>query len=70
MSYCRFGDDSDVNMYPTGENEICCCACQLKKGGTYNQEEALEHLEHHRVAGHMVKQHAIDRLKREIRGKG
>ncbi len=65
MSYCRFGDDSDVYMYPNTDGTIDCCACRLG-GGRYTIAEALDHLEEHQGVGHVVPQHAIDRLKREI----
>lgn len=70
MSYCRFGDESDVYMYPANTNEIWCCACQLEPERLLTQEEALEHLEEHRGVGHQVPQHAIERLKREIAERG
>ena len=29
MSYCRFGDDSDVYLYDSFNGNIVCCVCRL-----------------------------------------
>lgn len=75
MSYCRFGD-GDVYMFPHVWGMIVCMGCKL--AGPHESglmildkafiggEEALEHLQEHRNAGHKVPQDAFDRLRREI----
>ena len=75
MSYCRWGEDSDVYMYGTrsegGVNGICCQGCELLPEGETsthfdNPGDALIHLYEHRKAGHKVPYSAIKRLQVEI----
>ena len=76
MSYCRFGRDSDVYMYPSALGGITCCSCKLspvaddwrRDSQLFSYEDALAHLQEHLKAGHLVPQCAIDRLKEEIEG--
>ena len=74
MSYCRFGEDSDVYMLANLFCGVTCCSCRLNpmEGGFWNAsqgflspQEALEHLQEHKAAGHLVPQYAIERLRCE-----
>ena len=69
MSYCRFSE-GDVYMYPDSFGAIICCGCNLLRAITssvfWTPEEALEHLEEHRKAGHTVPERAFNRLRKEI----
>ena len=78
------GEDSDVYMFPTGRDKIVCCICALmpieikvEQGQEYEdqgsmtfdtKQEALQHLQQHRDAGHKVPERAFERLRREIAG--
>lgn len=71
MSYARFGDDSDVYVIPTESafDKVNprheCMACRLLEGKTfvsYSEEEAIEHLRQHVIAGHKVPEYAFERL--------
>jgi hypothetical protein len=70
MSYCRFAwDNSDVYVFGIGNNEFQCCGCLLQEHSSFycnGQEAMIKHLLEHRKAGHVVPQHAIDRLKEEL----
>jgi hypothetical protein len=70
MSYCRFGHDSDVFVYASGDNVFTCCVCKLARDDMgeweHGGEAILEHLEKHRQAGHKVPQYAIDILRAEL----
>jgi hypothetical protein len=51
VSYCRFGDDSDVYLYP-GDGDWECCGCRISVGddGRTRLESlpaVLAHLEAH-----------------------
>jgi hypothetical protein len=73
MSYCRWGGDSDVYIYPTFNRGIVCCACRLKSstGGLHEDfavelpAQMLSHLKEHIEAGQRVPDYAISRLKKE-----
>lgn len=77
MSYCRFGEGSDVYVYTDGAH-IYCCGCRLGEvrdaegdgvdASFVTPAEMLAHLERHRAVGDMVPQHAMDRLVREAAG--
>ena len=76
MSYCRFGNDSDVYMIDTGDYFECVCCRMLPKfGGMHksrimqNTMSALKHLGAHRTHGHRVPRYAIKRLWGEITGR-
>ena len=76
MSYCRFGKDSDVYMYPS--MNIICCACRITPekfpdGSEWygnpefaTAEDALFHLRKHRAAGYKVPFYAVRRLRKEL----
>ena len=79
MSYCRWGEGSDLYVWFGGK--YYCQACPLLPqvtGGAEDDEqeaddyttsfptELLHHLREHRAKGHTVPQHAIDRLEKEI----
>jgi hypothetical protein len=70
VSYCRFGDDSDVYLYP-GDGDWECCGCRISVGddGRTRLESlpaVLAHLEAHRAAGHKVPDHAFSRVRHEL----
>lgn len=73
MSYCRSAPGhSDVYMYPNSSG-IICSACKLTNNPKIppdpifkRKEKALKHLHEHREAGHLVPDHAIERLEEEI----
>ena len=76
MRYCRFSEESDVYMHANMFGGITCCSCLLNlvEGGIFNRSQcflsphtALDHLQEHAEAGHLVPQYAIDQLKQEIR---
>jgi hypothetical protein len=69
MSYCRFGKDSDVYMYPSFDG-IVCCSCRLDENKWQDRVfqtplEAIEHLREHQIAGHQVCNFALGRLRQE-----
>jgi len=70
MSYCRFGEDSDIYLYPHVYGDYICCACRLR--GTFGSTvlitlaEVLEHLQAHRDVGHKVPEYAFERIRTEI----
>lgn len=70
MSYCRWGEDSDV--YVIGEGDcLCCCACGIGISVRFKtRTQMIEHLEQHRKDGDKVPQYAIERLFDEIKTKG
>lgn len=68
MSYCRMSE-GDVYMYPSVYGGIECCGCRLEKCEHtvfFKRTDALKHLKEHRLQGHVVPQHAFDRLEREL----
>ena len=69
MAYCRFGEDSDVYIYPT-EDCIVCCGCALEGGDRTEfifRRDAVRHLRMHQSWGHKVPGYAIRFLEEEIR---
>ena len=72
MSYCRWSE-GNVYMFPSGNSIICMC-CSLMLGDGFDREdvilntvqEALEHLQQHRDAGHDVPDCAFERLRAEM----
>ena len=67
MSYCRFGDNSDVYVYCSREDVYVCCACSLDKLWEHvTPSEVITHLELHVAAGHQVPQYAFDRLREDV----
>lgn len=73
MSYCRFGDDSDVYVFGTyGHNKeevFECCGClmmgDMKPFHCKTKNEMVKHLFEHMRNGHKVPTYAIDHLKKE-----
>jgi len=71
VSYCRFGDDSDVYLMRTGSG-WWCCGCALAdtpkqlEVSLKTRQQVLDHLDKHILRGSKVPQHAVDRLHREI----
>lgn len=69
MSYCRFGDGSDIYLYLHFFGYYCCCACSLDDKSNVKMAspiEAIQHLEEHERAGDHVPKHAYERLQQEI----
>ena len=76
MSYCRFGDDSDVYLYPHVNGHFECCACRLmglekglamhKSKKMTNLSEVLVHLTKHKKKGHKVPDSALGRVLDEL----
>lgn len=71
MAFCRWGEDSDVYVYDTGDN-LECCGCMLSATrDTFNGTflEMKEHLLAHREAGHKVPDYALSRIEFEMQSK-
>lgn len=73
MSYCRFGDNSDVSMFPSddeaGNEVICCFDCSIMRGPHPwfdSPGDAYAHLLAHRKRGDKVPESALQRLAEEI----
>jgi len=72
MSYCRWSE-GDVYMYEAERGIVCMC-CSLEPSDNFGRvdvtldtpQEALEHLEQHRDAGHVVPDCAFDQLRAEM----
>lgn len=75
MSFCRFGDDSDVYVYQSADAHrrgyYVCCACRLGPGDdesgwddwrTRRRSEMEAHLREHEARGHKVPSKAFARL--------
>lgn len=81
MSYCRFGESSDVYLYLDCNGYVMCCACRLAPIVTgsflgepvylhdsvelHSAEATLAHLAAHRAAGHVVPEYAFARVTKE-----
>lgn len=68
MSYIRFGEDgSNVYMYGSKDDWICCCFCALAEKSQYlkTHQDAMMHLDEHRKHGHIVPEHVYERLRAE-----
>lgn len=67
MSYCRFGPDSDLYVYPDVGGYFCCCACpfldDLGSERLYTIEGLIEHLRLHEEAGHRA---PYDRIRERL----
>lgn len=79
MSYCRFGYDSDVYMYPHAGGYIECCLCCLPdRNGVRHaknlvfdkRSEAIDHLREHIKEGDMVPNYAVERILVEMAKEG
>lgn len=69
MSYCKFGEDSDVYVYDGGT--LICCGCKIReKFHTDFRSEMILHLQLHMEKGHKVPDQALDTLRKEIKGLG
>jgi hypothetical protein len=74
LSYCRFGNDSDVYLYEHINDFIQCCACRLTAATEHGFDnrnfktvwEAHAHLVEHQKAGHKVPKYALKRLRGEM----
>ena len=75
MSYARFGS-SDVYVYETRENRICCDACYLEEKRTNTAWAAIEfetaakaisHLQEHKALGHNIGT-SIEQIKARFKG--
>lgn len=69
MSYCRFGNDSSVYIYPHAHGYIVCGYCRLEKNFGdvlfHNYSDAIDHLQEHKKMGGKVPKYALDELKKE-----
>jgi len=67
MSYCRFGEDSDVYVFEHVDGGWMCCGCWLDGRSTTTKTRGgmLAHLRKHRLAGHQVPKDAVSRLREE-----
>jgi hypothetical protein len=66
MSYCRWGEGSDVYVYLDVNGHLCCCGCQLNEGWYYDStRQMLAHLEEHKKAGHLVPEYAAEGLRED-----
>jgi len=71
MSYARFGPNSDVYVYASGDNVFTCCGCKLVAPDTgqtweHGGKAILSHLQEHIAAGHKVPEYCIKALKLEL----
>ena len=76
MSYCRWGEESDVYVIDTGRGYLECMACAIDstptdiEGTAANQfilrSDAIKHLRLHLAWGHKVPPHALERLEGEL----
>jgi hypothetical protein len=65
MSYCRFAD-GDVYMFPSCDGGIECCYCTLndRRNVTFDsKEDAIGHLQQHRLAGDDVPEWAEEEVR-------
>lgn len=67
MSYARFGDESDVYVYYSGDNVYCCCACKLEDNWYHGGRSIIDHLEEHVAAGHRVPAYCLEALREDVR---
>lgn len=68
MSYCRFGPESDVYVFPT-VNGLECCQCR-ETGDSFfalGHLEMLLHLKRHIEHGDLVPDSAMERLRVEAK---
>ena len=67
MSYCRFGTDSDVYVFKSGDIWICS-GCKLTSDDSYFKtlKELREHLQIHEKAGHKVPPDVYERIEFEM----
>lgn len=67
MSYCRFGEgDVYLCLNSMGWHNCIWCSLHGKTIALWTPEEALAHLEEHRLAGDTVPERAFNRLRKEI----
>lgn len=69
MSYCRFGEDSDVYVFENIVGRLECCGCDLREHGSFltkSRTAMLAHLDEHRATGHLVPDYALERLRAEL----
>lgn len=68
MSYCRFGEGSDVYVIRSADRLVCFCS----KGGfacaVGEEQQMIDHLARHEAAGDLVPYQAIRRLESERDG--
>jgi hypothetical protein len=69
MSYCRFGEHSDVYAYIDDDDKYICFMCSLEKELDEHVEFSIDgmisHLNEHVSNGDKVPQKAFDRLNEE-----
>jgi len=75
MAYCRWGD-GDLYIFHHADGYLICMSCSLIGENQYRdftcktRTQMLAHIAEHAHAKHNVNLHAIDRLIKEIRGRG
>lgn len=70
MSYCRFGDDSDVYMFPSNDGIVCWACSMIAKDTAIifkDKIAAYLHLLSHKDYDDKVPDYAIRDLKVEIK---
>lgn len=69
MSYCRFGEDSDVYVIESGDEDgdsCWVCFCGEKSFQCGGKMEMLGHLSGHMLKGDKVPISALERLWKEV----
>ncbi len=72
MSYCRFGEDSDLYIIGLGEGKYNCCGCYLMniqiekhKDDIMTKKEILNHIALHEEWGDKIPDYAKKRIEGE-----
>lgn len=71
MSYCRFGEDSDVYVFENNNGYYECCACMFEEGynsyRTVKTKDMINHMKKHEKMGHKVPKRVIQHLEEELK---
>ena len=65
MSFARFSDTSDLYVYQSRSDYICCACCLTASDSGWSCETAeqmIEHVQQHQEAGHLVSVHTLPSL--------
>ena len=66
MSYCRWGDDSDLYIFGDGDG-WACCNCSIAVDAYFGTLAELKaHVQLHIDAGHKVPDYVMDRINCEL----
>lgn len=61
MSYARFGEGSDVYVYPDTGGYVACCGCSIgDKWDFHSAPEVVAHMREHVLAGNTVPDYLLD----------